>query len=180
MVIARSLLNIWGVSTVIERTEDIPFPSRATFMIVNVLRTRSVVTTWPRVFNTARGPREVLGLAALVVPQLLVGQHPAMEALREQYERARIWRVDLTDAGFFVGYEVPDDAPRALPPDFVGGDAKIQVAGISGPAGCLLSVRKGRLATFEGYTCAERWPTHAQVLGVEDVFALRPPDIAAG
>ena len=141
---------------------------------------RSVVTAWPRVFHADGAPREVLGLAALVVPQLLVGKHPAMAALREQYERARIWRVDLTDGGFFVGYEVPDDAPRAQPPDFVGGDANIQVAGVSGSAGCLLSVRNGRLATFEGYTCAERWPEHAQVLGVDDVFALRPPDVAAG
>ena len=147
-------------------------------MTVNVPRSRSVVTSWPKVFNASGGPSEVLGLAALVVPQLLVGQHPAMAALREQYERARIWRVDLTDAGFFVGYEVPDDAPRALPTDFVGGDAKIQVAGISGPAGCLVSVRNGRLATFEGYTCADRWPKHAHVLGVEDVSALRPPEIA--
>ena len=136
----------------------------------------SVVTAWPKGFDADGSPSEVLGLAALVVPQLLVGNHPAMAALREQYERARIWRVDLTEGGFFVGYEVPDDAPRALPANFVGGDAKIQVAGVSGSAGCLVSVRNGRLATFEGYTCAERWPEHAQVLGVDDVSALRPPD----
>ena len=148
-------------------------------MSIEVLHTRSVVTTWPRVFNTDGEPREVLGLAALVVPQLLVGKHPAMAALREQYERARIWRVDFTDGGFFVGYEAPKDAPRTLPPDFVGGDAKIQVAGVSGSAGCRLSVRKGQLATFEGYTCAERCPKHAHVLAVDDVFALRPPGVAA-
>ena len=122
-------------------------------MNASVLPTKSVVTTWPKIFTAADGaPREVLELAALIVPQLLVGDHPTLAALRKQYERARIRQVKLTGVGFLVDYEVPDDAPLAVPPDLAGGAAKIQVAGASVPAGCVLLVRKGRLATFKGST----------------------------
>ena len=144
-------------------------------MNANVLPTKSVVTTWPKIFTADGAPREVLELAASVVPQLLVGDHPTLAALRKQYERARIRRVELTGVGFFVDYEVPDDAPLAVPPDLAGGAAKIQVAGERVPAGCVLLVRKGRLATFEGSTLADGWPKRARVPVVEEAFALRPP-----
>jgi hypothetical protein len=105
-------------------------------------------------------PREVLEFAALTVPQLLVGDHPTLAALREQYERARIRRVELTGGRFFVDYEVPDDAPVAVAPELAAGAARIRVAGKPVPAGCALLVRKGRLATFEGSTPpGQRSPT---------------------
>ena len=124
-------------------------------MNANVLPAKSVVTTWPKIFTADAAPREVLELAALVVPELLVGEHPTLAALREQYERACIRRVELTGGRFFVDYEVPDDAPLAVPPDLAAGAATIQVAGERVPAGCVLLVRKGRLATLEGSTFAD-------------------------
>ena len=124
-------------------------------MNANVLPTKRVLTTRPKIFTADGAPREVLELAALVVPELLVGDHPTLAALREQYERARIRRVELTGRRFFVDYEVPDDAPLAVPPDLGAGAANIPVAGERVPVGCVLLVRKGRLATLEGSTFAD-------------------------
>ena len=118
----------------------------------NVLAAKSIVTTCPGIFTEESAPREVLELAALVVPELLVGDHPTLAALREQYEHARIRRVGLSGRRFFVDYEVPDEAPLAVPPDLAAGDAKIEVPGECLPTGCVLLVRKGRLATLEGST----------------------------
>ena len=129
----------------------------------------------PRIFTADRAPREVLEHAALVVPQLLVGDHPTLAALREQYERARIRRVELTGGRYFVDYEVPNNAPLAVPPDLAAGAAKIPVAGEQVPAGCVLLVRKGRLATFEGSTLADGWPKRARVPVVDEAFVLRSP-----
>jgi hypothetical protein len=124
-------------------------------MSANMQAAKSVVTSWPNVFTAKEAPREVLEFAALVVPELLAGDHPTLAALREQYERARIRRVELSGARFFVDYEVPDEAPLAMPPDLSSEAAKIDVTADCVPAGCVLLVRKGRLATFEGRTFAE-------------------------
>lgn len=136
-------------------------------MNANVLPAKRVVTAWPKIFTAQGAPRELLELAALVVPQLLVGDHPTLAALRKQYERARIRGVELTGRAFLVDYEVPADAPLAVPPDLAGGGAKIQVAGERVPAGCVLLVRKGRLATFEGSTLADVWTKHARAQRAE-------------
>lgn len=125
-------------------------------MNVIALPAKHVATSGPRVFTADRAPRQVLEFAALVVPELLVGDHPTLAALREQYERARIRRVELSGGRFFVDYEVPDEAPLAMPPDLSAGAAKIDVAGECVPAGCILLVRKGRLATLEGNIFAGR------------------------
>lgn len=76
----------------------------------------NVLTTWPKVYTPEAAPREVIALAEQLVPQMIVGDHPALEALRAQYDRARVASDELTGAGFYVNYEVPDDAPRATPP----------------------------------------------------------------
>lgn len=113
----------------------------------------------------------MLALAAQLVPQLLVGDHPAIAALRAQYERARVVSVELTGHGLFINYEVPGDAPLAFPADFAGGDAHIKVAGHGAPSGCVLFVRRGRLDMLEVHTYGDAWTEHAQVLAVEDVFS---------
>lgn len=131
--------------------------------------------TKPKVYSPQDAPQEVLALAAQLVPQLLVGDHPAMAALRKQYELAHVVSVELDGVGFFVNYEVPNDTPRAIPADFAGGDAHIEVAGSSAPAGCAIFIRDGRLALLDVYTNGEDWPEPAKVLAVKDVFPLMPP-----
>lgn len=125
-------------------------------MNANMLSAKRATTSEPRVFTADRAPRQVLELAALVVPELLVGDHPTLAALREQYERARVRRVELRGGRFFVDYEVPAEAPLAMPPDLSTGAAKIDVTGECVPEGCVLLVRKGRLATLEGNIFASR------------------------
>jgi hypothetical protein len=150
----------------------------------DVLHSRWSVKTRPKSFTAESAPPEVLGLAALIVPRLLAGDDPTMVALRKQYERALIRRVELTGTGFFVDYDVPVDVPRALPVDFAGGDVKLQVAGVRVPDGCRLFVRNGRLATLEATTVAggrlaaprgSRWVAAAKLRYQAWRVACRPP-----
>jgi hypothetical protein len=133
------------------------------------------LTTWPATYTAENAPRNVTGLAELVVPQLLVADHPAITALRAQYTRCSITTVEMTGVGFFVNYAVPDDAPAAVPRDFAGGNAEIQIAGLEYPAGCVLFVRDGKLRMFEVYIVDDAWPEDDTVLGVERVVPLLPP-----
>lgn len=106
---------------------------------------------------------------------MLVGDHPALAALRVQFDRGQVATVELTGAGFFVNYQVPDDTPHAQPSDFQGGNARIEAAGVTNGAGCILFVRGGRLAFLDCYTYGDVWQEHTVVLAVEDVQPLIPP-----
>ena len=117
-------------------------------------------------------PRQVLALAALLVPQLLAGDHPQLETLRAQYERASIASVESSGVGVFVNYTVPDEVLKTVPANLTGGDARITVAGMEAPAGCVLLVRDGRLAFLETYCFVDAWPVDAEVLAVDDVCPL--------
>ena len=133
------------------------------------------LTTWPATYTAENAPRNVAGLAEVVVPYLLVADHPAITALRAQYRRRCITTVEMTGVGFFVNYAVPDDAPAAVPRDFAGGNAEIHIAGLEYPAGCVLFVRDGKLRMFEVYIFDDDWPEDDTVLGVERVVPLLPP-----
>jgi hypothetical protein len=121
-------------------------------------------------------PRQILDLAALLVPQLLAGDDPQLKVLRAQYEQAHVSSVESSGVGFFVNYEVPDDLAVAIPPAFAGGDARIAIAGVEFGAGCVLFVREGRLSMFETYTYDGSWPDNAEVLSVDEVFPLVVPE----
>lgn len=130
---------------------------------------------WPKIYLPHEAPPEVLALASQLVPLLLAGNHPAIVALRAQYAVAQITSVELTGVGFFVNYKVPEEAPRAVPSDFAGGNAYIELAGVNEPSGCVLFVHDGKLALLEGYTFAESWPEHTQVLAITQILPLTPP-----
>ena len=72
------------------------------------LHATKTVTSWPKTFTAETAPVEVLALAALIVPRLIAGDDPTMAALREQYERAIIRRVELRGLNFVVDYQVPE------------------------------------------------------------------------
>jgi hypothetical protein len=127
-------------------------------------------------YQPGQAPRQVLDLASRLVPQLLSGAHPQLAVLRAQYEQARVSRVESSGVGFLVSYEVPAELAAAVPSDFAGGDARISVAGMESPAGCVLFVRGGRLALLETYTHdGSRWPADAEVLDVDEAFPLLVP-----
>ena len=121
-------------------------------------------------------PKEVLGLAALLVPQLLAGDDPQLKVLRAQYEQAHVSSVEASGVGFFVNYDVPADLAATDPSDFAGGRARIAVAGVEYGAGCVLFVSDGRLRMLETYTYGESWPDDAEVLSVGEVFPLLVAD----
>ena len=122
-------------------------------------------------------PRQVLDLAARLVPQLLAGDNPQLKLLRAQFPHARVSSVESSGVGFFVNYDVPEQLAATVPSDFAGGDARIKIAGLETGAGCILFVRGGRLAFFETYVYGdESWSAEAEVLSVEDVVPLVVPD----
>jgi hypothetical protein len=65
------------------------------------------VMTFPKKYGPAEIPPSVRWLLSVLLPQLIEGAHPAMEALRAQYRVAAITEVELTGVGFFVDFEVP-------------------------------------------------------------------------
>jgi hypothetical protein len=135
--------------------------------------------SYPKKYSGTTAPAEVLALVSRLVPVLLGGDHPAHAALREQFSHARIREVEMTGHGFYVDFDVPDNAPLAVPPTFAGGNAEIALEGASAGAGCVLFVRDGRLATLEGYTFGnEGWAEHARVLAVENIQPVYPNDAA--
>lgn len=131
--------------------------------------------TFPKKYDGASAPSEVLVLVNRLVPQLIVGDHPALIALREQFHRASIAEVEMTGHGFYADFEIPADAPLAIPSDFTGGNAEIALEGATAGAGCVLFVKSGRLATLEVYTFDdEGWAENARVHAVENVEPIVP------
>ena len=128
--------------------------------------------TWPKIFDPANAPSELLDLVGRLMPLLLAGEHPTLVTLRAQYQQARIAKVELTGVGFFVDFEIPPELTRTEPRDLAGGGANIAVAGVKHGAGCVLFVREGRLTMLEGFTFDDEWPEHPQVLAIEDPVPL--------
>ncbi len=130
---------------------------------------------WPKTYTATEAPKEVLDLAARVMPLLLASDHATCIQLRKQYARARIQQVELTGAGFFVTFEVPADVARTTPPNLQGGDVHIRVEGVEHGAGCVLFVRDGVLSMLEGYTYGEEWPEHPLIVELREATPLAPP-----
>jgi hypothetical protein len=94
-----------------------------------------------------------------VLDKLLAGDHPVLDALRAQAERARLTRREYTGVGFFCDFDVPSDAaPLPTQSDFHVGDVNASLDGLKYGAGFVLYVRNRRLAMLEGYTYEEPWP----------------------
>ena len=132
--------------------------------------------TFPRRFAPGEGPPQIRALVERLLPLLVAGEHPASLILREQLRVARVGIIKLSGTGFFADIEVAAHAPRVAPPDFAGGNAKIELEGVPVAAGCVLFVRGGHLSMLEGYTHdGSRWDEDTVVLAVNDVFPIQPP-----
>jgi len=130
--------------------------------------------TFPKKYGPADVPASVKTLIETLLPQLLEGTHPALAALREQLQGALVTEVEMTGAGFYADFVVPPDAPLADPPNFAGGDADITLSSAPHGVGCVVFVREGRLATFEGYTYDGTWEVDAHVAEVRWVAPVFP------
>lgn len=89
---------------------------------------------------------------------LLAGNHPVLEALRRQYQHARLLRRATDGAGFHCYFEVDSGVPLVAQ-DFELGDVQADLPGLVNGAGFLLFVRGGRLDTLQGFSYLEPWPS---------------------
>lgn len=106
----------------------------------------------------ARVQRAVVleGLTALeraVVATILAPEHPAMDALRRQFESCTVAGRQFTGHGFFTDLAVPDDIPAApvRRQRIALGDVTGSVEGLHHGAGLVLFVRDGFLKLLEGF-----------------------------
>jgi len=129
---------------------------------------------FPFKYGADEAPPYIHRLVTELVPLLIEGNDPALQALRSQLSRTRIRQVDMTGEGFFVAFDVPFDVPLAEPPNFAGGNASIMREGSKHPAGCVLFVRDGKLCTFELYTYEDGWPVDAVITSIKGVLPIEP------
>jgi hypothetical protein len=94
-----------------------------------------------------------------VLQMLLAGDDPALAILRSQLEVAKRRPRENTGVGFFIHFDVPQEAPR-LPgnPSIKFGDVIAEMEGLQHGAGFVLFIDNGVLAMLEGYTYDEPWP----------------------
>jgi hypothetical protein len=98
-------------------------------------------------------------LAETLVPLLLEGDDPRLDALRAQWRAAAIRILSPSSFGFHADIAVPAGLPRIAAPDQSGGNATIPIEGIASPAGCVLSIVDGALACLEVYVVEDWGPS---------------------
>lgn len=96
-----------------------------------------------------------------VIEMLLAGDHPSLEVLHSQLEESEFTR-ELTGAGFYLNFVVPDRCQTVTPPEFRVGDVDAKVKGLDYGAGFVLFVENGRLKVLEGYSYEEPWPDNIE------------------
>lgn len=112
------------------------------------------------------------GIEQAVLDMLLAGDHPALVPVRSQAKRSNVSRREYTGVGFWTFFDVPEDAPLAMPRNFVLSDVALTVAGLEHGAGFWLQIRNGRLEMLEGFTYDEPWPDE---IGVFTLAYLKEP-----
>jgi hypothetical protein len=123
----------------------------------------------PKRYARTDVPGEMLSMIERLMRLLLTGDDPLCSVLRAQYELSHVVDLELTGVGFFANFEVAGDAARCNPPNFVGGNAAIEIEGVEHGAGCVLFVRDGVLCFLEGYVYDGEWPEHPNVIAIRDV-----------
>jgi hypothetical protein len=105
-----------------------------------------------------------------VMRALLARDHPVLDALRRQFERSKVASRRLSGVGFFTGFDVPGDTPRA--PVTTGrltlSDVVAKVDGLEHGAGFVLFIEDGVLEFLEGFSYEEPW---SDVMGRYEVTA---------
>ena len=102
------------------------------------------------------------------MPLLLAGDTPNHVRLRDQFERGSISKIDHTGLGFYVDFNIPEDAPSADPEVAHGGPAadgyiEIEIEEGTEKAEAILWLHEGRLSSLELFAFAPWWPPDAPV-----------------
>lgn len=99
-------------------------------------------------------------LERAVMEMLLLGDHPVLEVLRLQFQKARVERREFTGVGFFTHFAISPDAPRvAGRRSFELDDVHADIPGLEHGADFILFIRDGTIDFLEGFTYGDdRWP----------------------
>lgn len=98
-----------------------------------------------------------------VMEMLLAGDHPSLEVLQEQFQLADVVKRELTGAGFYLEFTLPQRADRLdAPKSFHLGDVEADIEGLEHGAGFVLYVREGAIDQLEGYSYDEPWPANVE------------------
>lgn len=119
-----------------------------------------------------------MSLVCALMPMLLSGDDPRLDVLRQQWQTAGVGIRSTTNWGFFAHCDVSPSAQRISGPDFCGGDAVINVHGLSFHAGCILYVEGGALSVLEVYTFDEPWEPPPRFLSISSVTPVIPGERA--
>ena len=94
-----------------------------------------------------------------VMERLLADPREPIATLRKQYAAAVVTKRELTGAGFFLYFQVPENIERVPnSPSMKFGDVTAAIDGLKFGAGFVLYVKDGRLDMLEGYSYEEPWP----------------------
>ena len=111
-----------------------------------------------------------------VLEAILRGDHPVLDALREQAASCRAAGREWTGAGFYTKLEVPSLASSLRGSARIGG-VFADVEGLRDGAGFVVLVEDGRLALLEGFSYDEPWPQTVRSFQVH--YRDTEPDLSA-
>ncbi len=98
-------------------------------------------------------------LVEQVLQMLLAGDEPVLDILRKQLEVAKRGPLEKTGVGFFVHFDLPQEASRVPGnPSITLADVFAEIEGLQYGTGFILFVDDGILSMLEGYTYDEPWP----------------------
>lgn len=91
-----------------------------------------------------------------VINKLLAGENACLSLLREQFAHSQVVRRELSGAGVFIYFDIPEDAPRLAKVDKMWvGDVDV----LPGDIGFVLFVENGCIDFLEGYCFGDEWPS---------------------
>jgi hypothetical protein len=98
-------------------------------------------------------------LERAVLTELLAGDHPLLEQLRNQLAHCRVSRRKYTGVGFWTDLDVGGNAPAVNDMKLRFGDVIADIDGMAHGAGFVLFIEHGLLSNLEGYGYDDPWPS---------------------
>lgn len=94
-----------------------------------------------------------------VMNLLLEGEDPIFKILRQQFLIAKVKERNLTGAGFYTYFLIPNNAKKVEKKErFTITHVHAEIEGLQHGAGFVLFVDDGVLNNLEGYCYDEQWP----------------------